>query len=46
MYSQLTMVGEPTYDDFKPLGTHRNLDINSRIDEMKSMEGDPLNGEN
>jgi hypothetical protein len=42
MYSQLLMAGEPTTDYCKPLGTHRNLYLNSRIDEVKSMEGDPL----
>ena len=46
MYSQLSMVGEPTIDDYKPLGTHRTLDINSIIDELNSMEGDPMEGEN
>jgi hypothetical protein len=46
MYSQLSMVGEPATDDCKPLGTHRTLGLISRIDELKSMEGDPLKGEN
>jgi hypothetical protein len=45
MYSQLSMVGEPATDDCKPLGTHITLDLDSRIDELKSMEGDPLKGE-
>jgi hypothetical protein len=45
MHSQLLMAGEPTSDDYKPLGTHRNLDLDSIIDELKSMEGDPLKGE-
>jgi hypothetical protein len=45
MYSQLSMVGEPTTDDFKLVGTHRSLGLVSRIDELKSMEGDPLKGE-
>jgi hypothetical protein len=39
------MAGEPTTDDCKALGTHRTLDLYSRIDELKSMEGDPLKGE-
>jgi hypothetical protein len=42
MYSQLSMVREPATNDYKPLGTHRTLDLVSRIDEMNSMEGDPL----
>jgi hypothetical protein len=45
MYSQLLMAGEPTTDDYKPLGTHKTLGLISRIDEMKSMERDPLKGE-
>jgi hypothetical protein len=44
MYSQLLMMGEPATDDCKPLGTHRTLGLISRIDEMKSMERDPLKG--
>jgi hypothetical protein len=46
MYSQLSMVREPATDDCKPLDTHRNLGLVSIIDELKSMEGDPLKGEN
>jgi hypothetical protein len=46
MYSQLSMEREPATDDCKPLGTHRTLGLISRIDELKSMEGDPLKGEN
>jgi hypothetical protein len=46
MYSQLSMVREPATDDCKPLGTHRTLGLVSRIDGLKSMEGDPLKGEN
>jgi hypothetical protein len=45
MYSQLSMAGEPTTDECKPLGTHKTLGLISRIDELKSMEGDPLKGE-
>jgi hypothetical protein len=45
MYSQLSMVGEPSTDDCKPLGTHRTLGLISIIDELNSMEGDPLKGE-
>jgi hypothetical protein len=45
MYYQLSMVGEPITDDYKPLGTHRTLDLISRIDELNSMEGDPVKGE-
>ena len=40
------MVGEPATDDYKPLGTHRTLGIVSKIDGLKSMEGDPLRGDN
>jgi hypothetical protein len=45
MYSQLSMEREPTTDDCKPLGTHRTLGLISRIEGLKSMEGDPLKGE-
>ena len=46
MYSQLSMSRELVNDDIKPLGTHRTLGLISIIDELKSMEGDPLKGEN
>jgi hypothetical protein len=46
MYSQLLMVRETTTNDYKPQGAHKTLGIISRIDEMKSMEGDPLKEEN
>jgi hypothetical protein len=46
MYSQLSMVREPASDDCKPLGTHRNLGLISRIDGLNLMEGEPLKGEN
>jgi hypothetical protein len=45
MYSQLSMAGEPVTDECKPLGTHRTLGLISRIDELKSMEGEPMKGE-
>jgi hypothetical protein len=45
MYSQLSMAREPATNDCKTQGTHRTLGIISRIDELKSMEGDPLKGE-
>jgi hypothetical protein len=45
MYSQLSMVREPATNDCKPLGTHKTLGLISRIDGMKSMEGDLLKGE-
>jgi hypothetical protein len=45
MYSQLSMAGEPAIDDCKPLGTLNTLSLISRIDELKSMEGDPSKGE-
>jgi hypothetical protein len=46
MYSQLSMVREPAIDDCKPQGTHKTLDLVSRINELNSMERDPLKGEN
>jgi hypothetical protein len=46
MYSQLSMVREPATNDCKPLGNHKTLGLVSRINELKSMEGDPLKGEN
>jgi hypothetical protein len=46
MYSQMSMAREPATDECKPLGTHRTLGLISRIDELDSMEGDPLKGEN
>ena len=45
MYSQLSMAGEPATGDCKPLGTHKTLGLISRIDELKSMEGDSLKRE-
>jgi hypothetical protein len=45
MYSQLLMVTEPATNDCKPLGTHRNLGLVSKMDELNSMEGDPLKGD-
>jgi hypothetical protein len=45
MYSHLSMVREPTTNDYKPQGTHKNLSIVSRIHELNSMERDPLKGE-
>jgi hypothetical protein len=46
MYSQLSIVREPATNDCKPQGTHKTLDLISRIYELNSMEGDPLKGEN
>ena len=34
------MVGEPTTNDYKPLGTHRTLGLIPIIDELNSMEED------
>jgi hypothetical protein len=45
MYSHLSMVREPATNDCKPQGTHKNLGPISRINELKSMERDPLKGE-
>jgi hypothetical protein len=46
MYSQLSMAREPTTNDYKPQGTHKTLRLISKIDELKSMEGDLLKGKN
>jgi hypothetical protein len=45
MYSHLSMVREPATNDFKSQGTHKTIGIRSRINELKSMERDPLKGE-
>jgi hypothetical protein len=45
MYSQLSMAREPATNDYKPLGTHRTLGLVSKIDDLKSMEGDSMKGE-
>jgi hypothetical protein len=45
MYSQLSMVREPTTDDCKPQGTHKTLGLVSRINGVMSMERDLLKGE-
>jgi hypothetical protein len=45
MYSQMSMEREPTTNECKPLGTHRNLGLISRINELKLMEGELLKGE-
>ena len=42
MYSQPSMMREPSINDYKSQGTHLILDPNSRIDDLKSMELDPL----
>jgi hypothetical protein len=46
MYSHLSMAREPATNDCKPQGTHKTLGLISRINELKSMERDPLKGEN
>jgi hypothetical protein len=46
MYSHLSITGEPATNDCNPLGTHRTLGFISIIYDLKSMEGDPLKGEN
>jgi hypothetical protein len=46
MYSHLSMAREPANNDCKPQGTHKTLSLVSRIHELKSMERDPLKGEN
>jgi hypothetical protein len=45
MYSHLSMAREPTTNEYKPQGTHKTLGPISRINELNSMEGDPLKGE-
>jgi hypothetical protein len=45
MYSHPSMAREPATNDCKPQGTHKTLGLVSRINELKSMEGDPLKGE-
>jgi hypothetical protein len=42
MYSQLSMAREPATNDCKPQGTHKTLGLISKIDELKSMEGDMM----
>jgi hypothetical protein len=42
MYSHMSMVREPTTNDYKPQSTHKTLSLVSRIHELKSMERDPL----
>jgi hypothetical protein len=42
MYSQLSMVRQPTTNDCKPQGTHKTLGLVSIIYEMNSMEGESL----
>jgi hypothetical protein len=46
MYSQLSMARDPTTDDYKTQSTHKTLGPVSRINGLKSMERDPLKGEN
>jgi hypothetical protein len=46
MYSHLSMARETTTNDYKPQGTHKTLSLVSKIHELKSMERDPLKGEN
>jgi hypothetical protein len=43
MYSQMSMEGEPSTDACK-LGTHMTLGLISIIDDLKSMERDPMKG--
>jgi hypothetical protein len=44
MYSHLSMATKPATNDCKPQGTHKNLGSISRINDLKSMERDPLKG--
>jgi hypothetical protein len=45
MYSHLLVVREPTTNDCKPQGTHKTQGPISKINELDSMERDPLKGE-
>jgi hypothetical protein len=45
MYSHLLMVRDIATNDYKPQGTHKTLGLISRINEINSMERDPLKGE-
>jgi hypothetical protein len=45
MYSHLSMARDPATNECKPQGTHKTLGLISRINELKSMERDPLKGE-
>jgi hypothetical protein len=45
MYSHLSTAREPAINDYKPQGTYKTLGLVSRINELKSMERDPLNEE-
>ena len=45
MYSQLSMVIEPSTNDCKPQSTHKTLGPVSRINGLKLMERDLVKGE-
>ena len=45
MYSHLSMAREFATNDCKTQGTNKNIGPISRINELKSMEGDMLKGE-
>jgi hypothetical protein len=45
MYSHLSMARDPATNDCKPQGNHETLGPISRINELKSMDRDPLKGE-
>jgi hypothetical protein len=44
MYSHLSMAREPSTNDCKSQSTHKTLGLISRINELNSMEIDPLKG--
>jgi hypothetical protein len=46
MYSHLSIARELATNDYKPQGTHKTLGLVSIINELNSMERDPLKGEN
>jgi hypothetical protein len=46
MYSHLSMARKPATNDCKSQGSHKTLGPISIINELDSMERDPLKGEN
>jgi hypothetical protein len=46
MYSHMSMERGPATNDYKSQGTHKTLGPISRINELKSMERDPLKRDN
>ena len=46
VFLKLSMAREPTTDDYKSQGTQMNLDSYPRINDLKSMGWNPLEGGN